>query len=241
MTLPLVLVPGLMCDHTVWEPLLGSLERNRSVAIAEHGESNSLHQMAQRMLDLAPPQFLVAGHSMGARVALEAFRLAPSRIRGIALLDTGYLPRAPGAAGHEEVRKRRALLQIAQSEGVRKMAQVWVQGMVHPDRLKDDALIENIVAMFSRKSADTFAHQIQALLDRPDASEVLRTLDVPNLILCGRQDSWAPVAQHAAMCALIPNAQLAVIDEAGHMAPMEQPVAVSLALSQWLERCDTVR
>ena len=57
-------------------------------------------------------------------------RLAPQRVSRVALLDTGYLPRAAGAAGEEEAAKRHALLKVAQEQGVRAMAQVWVQGMV---------------------------------------------------------------------------------------------------------------
>ena len=75
--------------------------------------------------------------------------IAPERVAGAALLDTGYLPKLAGAAGEEEVRKRMALLQIAQDQGVRAMAQVWVQGMVAPDRLTDTELIEAIVAMLA--------------------------------------------------------------------------------------------
>jgi pimeloyl-ACP methyl ester carboxylesterase len=53
--------------------------------------------------------------------------------------------------------------------------------------------------------------------------------------MCGRQDSWAPVAQHEAMHALIPASTLAVLEDAGHMAPMEQPDAVANVLLRWLK------
>jgi pimeloyl-ACP methyl ester carboxylesterase len=90
------------------------------------------------------------------------------------------------------------------------------------------------VAMFARKSADVFAAQIEALLARPDASDVLRTLAVPTLLQCGAQDSWSPPAQHADMQALAPHAVLDVVADAGHMAPMERPAAVAHGLARWL-------
>eukprot|EP01031_Cornospumella_fuschlensis_P010959 gene10959-13402_t len=123
-------------------------------------------------------------------------------------MDTGYLPRAAGEAGTQEAAKRHALLEVARTQGVRAMAQTWVQGMVHPDRLQDAALMEAVVAMFARKSADVFAAQIEALLARPDASDVLRALTVPTLLQCGAQDSWSPPAQHADMQLLAPHAML---------------------------------
>ncbi len=230
----LLLVPGLMCDRAVWQTVLPALTSVCDACVVDCGDADSLGLMAQQLLLTAPPHFALAGHSMGARVGLEVLRQAPERVSRIALLDTGYLARAEGAAGGDETRKRQALLDIARTQGVRAMAEVWVQGMVHPQRLADAQLIECIVAMFERRSADHFARQIQALLQRPDASDVLRAIRVPALVICGRQDSWAPVPQHEAMQRLVPAADLVVIEDAGHMAPMERPEAVAAALVQWL-------
>ncbi|TXT40514.1 MAG: alpha/beta hydrolase, partial [Comamonadaceae bacterium] len=105
----------------------------------------------------------------------------------------------------------------------------------HPARLSDAALIEAIVGMFAHKTADVFACQIEALLARPDASDVLRSLTLPTLLQCGAQDSWSPPAQHEAMRALAPHAMLDVVADAGHMAPMEQAEAVAQGMSRWLK------
>lgn len=234
---PLVLIPGLMCDGSVWSPMFPFLDTDLHYTIADHGTADSLVQMARQILDVVEGPMVLAGHSMGGRVALEVVRLAPSRVRGVALMDTGYLPRESGNPGVVEQDKRMALLRIAQEQGVRAMAKEWVLGMVHPDRLADAHFIEHIVAMFERKSAEVFACQIHALLDRPDGGDVLRALKVPTLLQCGRQDAWSPPAQHEAMRTLAPAAALDVIENAGHMAPMEQPEAVAASLNRWLLRC----
>jgi pimeloyl-ACP methyl ester carboxylesterase len=127
-----------------------------------------------------------------------------------------------------------ALLAVAREQGVHAMAVQWAAGMVHPDRLQDTALMESIYAMLARKSADVFAAQLQALIERPDATAVLASCQVPTLIACGRQDSWSTVAQHQAMQALLPAAQLVIYENAGHMAPMEQPLSVAQSLQAWL-------
>jgi len=92
--------------------------------------------------------------------------------------------------------------------------------------------------MFERKTADVFECQIQSLLSRPDGSDVLRSITVPTLLMCGRQDTWSPVTQHQAMQTLAPAAVLDVIEDAGHMAPMEQPEAVAESLERWMARCE---
>jgi pimeloyl-ACP methyl ester carboxylesterase len=88
--------------------------------------------------------------------------------------------------------------------------------------------------MFSRKSPEVFACQIAALLERPDATDVLRALAVPTLIVCGAQDAWSTPAQHAQMRALTPHATLDLVRAAGHMAPMERPQEVARSLVRWL-------
>jgi pimeloyl-ACP methyl ester carboxylesterase len=234
---PLILVPGLMCDASVWNPLLPALSPQAICSIVDHGDADSLDGMARRLLEQAPERFALAGHSMGGRVAVEVMRLAPERVTHLALLDTGYKARPAGPAGEDEARKRHALLDIARQQGVRAMAAQWVQGMLDPERLSDAALVEEIVAMFARKSADIFAAQIRALLGRPDASPVLREVRVPTLVACGRADSWSPLAQHEEIAALLPaHEPVHAIEDAGHMSTMEQPQAMAQLMLHWLRR-----
>lgn len=232
---PLLLVPGLMCNEAVWMPVIPLIAHAAQCHVVDHGEAHSLTRMAEELLTHAPDRFALAGHSMGARVALEVYRQAPDRVGRIALLDSGYLPCPPGDAGVQEKDKRHQLLHMARAQGVRSMAREWVQGMVHPQRLSDVVLIETILDMFDCKTTEIFAAQVQALLNRPDATAVLKSLQVPTLMACGSQDLWAPPAQHQAMQAWVSHATLEIIPNAGHMLPMEQPQATAEVLLRWLQ------
>jgi pimeloyl-ACP methyl ester carboxylesterase len=224
-----------MCDHSVWSPLLPFLNKELKTNTTDHGVCDSLIDMAHRLLKTAPPLFDMAGHSMGGRVALEVYRLAPERVRRITLMNTGYLPLANGEAGEKESAGRMQLLAIAQTQGVRTMATQWVQKMVAPARLQDEVLINQIIDMFERKSAAVFERQQHALLTRPDASDVLSNIHVPCLVMTGEHDAWADVAQHRAMANLLPaKTQVCVIANAGHMLTMEQPEAVAQVFLNWL-------
>ena len=231
---PLLMLPGLMCDHTFWQPLVHLLP-GAVCQVVDYGDADTHTAMAEAALAVAPPLFSLAGHSMGGRVALEIMRLAPGRVRQLILMDTGYLPLPPGEAGQAERAGRMALVDIAKKDGVQAMCTQWVKAMVHPGRLGDAALMDAITAMFMRKRAERFERQQHALLTRRDATSVLRTLTLPTLILCGRQDGWANVAQHAAMQALAPHAGLAVIEDAGHMVLMERPEATSQSIRNFLD------
>jgi len=229
-----VLLPGLLCDRAVWAGQLTVLSQRVRCIVPEYGELDSLPAMAHAVLAQAPARFVLIAHSMGGRVALEIMRAAAARVNALALLDTGYQARAAGPDGEREARERQALLKLASSAGMRAMGSVWVRDMVLPARLTDTALIESILAMIERCTPRVLAAQIRALLTRPDATEVLTALRCPTLLLCGREDSWSPLARHEAMARLIPRSQLAVVEECGHMSPMERPAEVCARLSQWL-------
>lgn len=234
---PLVLLPGLLCDADVWAGQMDVLSASAEIVVGEYGRLDRIERMARHMLDaVAAPRFALAGHSMGGRVALEMLRIAPERVAGLALLDTGTGARAAGVAGEEERRGRLELLALAQRDGMAAMARQWAVPMVHPDVVATP-LFERIVAMVARSDPQRFAAQIEALLERPDAAPVLASVTCPLLLLCGQDDRWSPPERHQAMHAQVPHSTLCLIDACGHMSPMEQPEAVTQALAAWLKAC----
>jgi len=231
----LLFLPGLACDADVWQDQVRALSRVTSVSVADYGSSDSIAKMAQVAIAGAPDRFAVAGHSMGGRAAFEIMRTVPGRVVGLALLDTAYRPFAGGEAGERETAARTALLNMARTKGMRAMAEFWIPNIIHPDRIADTALTGAIIEMMGRKTPEIFAAQIKALLNRPDAGPVLSTIKCPTLVLCGREDTWSPLAAHREIAATIPNSQLAIIEHCGHMAPMERPAEVTSALAAWAE------
>lgn len=233
-TTPLVLLPGLLCDRAVWAPQIEALGDRVDPHVVHYGERDSLTAMARHVLDTAPaPRFALAGHSMGGRVAFEVWRLAPERVTQLALLDTSYHPLAPGEAGENEKLGRYTLLEKAQREGMRAMADEWARGMVHESRI-GGPVFEAVLDMFERSTPTVFAAQIKALLERPDADPLLPTITCPTLVLCGREDVWSNPARHQHLHARIAGSTLVVVERCGHMSTMEQPEAVAHAMRQWL-------
>lgn len=239
--LPVLLLPGLLCDETVWAAQAEALARTRAVQVGPLGLADTVDElgaMARHLLSMVvAPRFAVAGHSMGGRIALEIARLAPGRVAGLALLDSGTQPRPGGEAGLAEQRTREALVARARREGLAAVAREWLPPMLHPAVI-GSPLHARLAAMVERQPPERFAAQVRALLRRPDAEPVLRQLSAPLLLLCGEQDRWSPPERHRAMQALRPDATLVLVDDCGHMSPVEQPAAVTAALAAWLARCD---
>jgi len=232
----LLLLPGFLCDKTVWQDQTGAFEKDFDCSIASYDMLDSLPAMAAHVLKAAPPTFALAGHSMGGRVALEVFRLAPRRVSHIALFDTGCDALPSGEAAKAEKRARQRLLDIARSRGMRAMSYEWIPPMIHPDRWQDNELIEEIVRMMERSTPDRFEAQMNALLARPRTTDLLPRISCPALILTGQNDGWSPPERHREMAAAIPGAMLAIIPQCGHMSTIERPADVTRAMRDWLAR-----
>lgn len=224
------LLCGLLCDDIVWAAQARALAREYEVRVISFLEHDSLPAMAARVLADAPASFALAGHSMGGRVALEVLRQAPQRVERLALLDTGYEAATPG-----EAERRAVLVDQALAEGTASIAAAWGLPMLAPQRRADPDVVQPVLDMVGRMTGAIYAAQTRALLARADASDVLRAIACPTLVLCGRQDGWSPPERHQAMAALLPQAPLLrLVDACGHMAMMEQPAAVLAALQEWL-------
>jgi len=233
----LILLPGFLCDQTVWKHQIAGLSDLADPICMEWApEHNSIRTMADAVLQAAPSTFALAGHSMGGRVAFQILRLAPDRVSKVALFNTGADARPPGEAGETEERNRRRLLEIAQSQGMRPMAFEWLKGMLPAYRQNDNPLVEEIVAMFERKSPELFEIQMMALLGRPNATPFLPHILCPALVLTGFDDKWSPPARHLETARAIPHSELVVIPKCGHMSTKERPDEVTAAMRTWLNR-----
>jgi pimeloyl-ACP methyl ester carboxylesterase len=226
------LLCGLLCDSTVWETQTEALRAKGFDAKAMSFQGfDSIESMAMHLLEQAPQNFSLAGHSMGGRVALEAYRRAPERIERLALLDTGY-----DSAAAVETQKRGALVRKAQSEGIDAIAESWVRPMIGTSNQQDKALFDSVLAMVGRMSGEIYAGQTQALLTRPDATSMLSEISCPTTIVCGLEDAWSPPGRHRRMAELIPDSELHLIEKCGHMSTMEKPHEVQSILEGWLNR-----
>ena len=223
------LLPGLLCDRDVWQFQASALADAFEVRIPDYRGVDSLSAMAAQILEEAPPRFAVAGHSMGGRVSLELIHAAPERISHLILLSVGA-----HAVTDEECEQRSSLVEEAASIGMDRYAASWADLMLSY-RDDDNPDVRTIIeTMARRQSLDDFIAHITAGLGRADQTQYLPGISIPVLLVVGEKDAWSPVSQHEEIARQIPDAILAVVPDAGHMVPLDQPDVVSRLLRDWL-------
>jgi pimeloyl-ACP methyl ester carboxylesterase len=160
---PLALLPGVLCDATLWQPQLEALADVADMHVPDISTQDTMAAMAATVLQEMPARFAMAGLSMGGAVAMEVMRQAPERVLRLALLDTHARVDAPA-----QVERRRALLALAERGNFKGVTQRLLPMLVHESRLEDEALVEAIFAMAERLGRQAFINQQKALLARPD-------------------------------------------------------------------------
>jgi pimeloyl-ACP methyl ester carboxylesterase len=226
---PLILLSGLLSDETIWSDVAALLGSHAKVSILAFPNFGSIVDMAHHVLAKSPSQFALAGHSMGGRVALEVVRLAPARVSKLGLFNTGTHPRRDS-----ELKSRGRLVELARSQGMAALAAEWLPPMMGSGEQRRAQVLPRLIQMVERATPDSFAAQTQALLNRPDGAIALNSVRVPTLLASGSADTWSPISQHELMRQALPTSTLVTIQDAGHMAPIEQPEAVSAAMAAWL-------
>lgn len=225
----LVLCPGLLTDAALWHHQIQGLADLAEPVVADLTHADSMAGLAEAVLAAAPPRFALAGLSMGGYVCFEIMRRAPERVERLALLDTTARPDAP------EARQRRLdLVDITRRGGFAKIAAQLLPSLVHPDHLKDGLIASTVLGMAERVGAGAFIRQQTAIMNRPDSRPGLAAIGVPTLVACGRQDALTPPEVMGEIASGIPQAKFVVIDESGHLSPLDQPQAVTAVLRNWL-------
>lgn len=231
MTTAVVLLPGLLCNAALWRSVTDHLTGTRAVTVADLSRDQTIAAMAARVLDTAPPQFALAGLSMGGYVAFEIMRQAPGRVERLALFDTSPRPETP-----EGQERRAALIELARTGRFRGVTQRLLPLLIHADRVDDPAISGVVFDMAERIGQDAFIRQQTAILQRADSRPSLRAITCPTLVAVGADDQITPPEIAREMATDIADAELLVIPRCGHLPPLEDPRTTCAAFDRWLMR-----
>lgn len=227
--LPLVLLPGLMCDARLFTPQIAAFSAERAVQVGCIATDNNVADMARAVLAAAPHQFALAGLSLGGIVAMEVVRQAPERVQRLALMDTNPLPEP-----HDVAIARSAQIERVNSGALLEVMRDELKPHYLVDGPQRGAVLDLCMAMAMSFGADVFERQARAIAGRPDQRESLRAIAVPSMILTGESDALCPMDRHTLMHELIDDSTLTVIPGAGHLPTLEQPDLTTEAIRTWL-------
>jgi len=228
--LPLVLLPGLMCDARLFAPQVAAFSAHRAVQVGCLTGAHDVGDMARQVLAAAPQRFALAGLSLGGIVAMEVVRQAPERVVRLALLDTNAAPEPDAQA-----QARTAQMKRVRHGGLVEVMRDELKPAYLADGPRRDEVLDTCMAMATDLGAAVFERQSRAIMSRPDQRRELHRIDVPTLVLTGESDTLCPMERHTTIHAAIDRSTLVVVPGAGHLPTLEQPERTNKELVTWLD------
>jgi pimeloyl-ACP methyl ester carboxylesterase len=225
----LVLLPGLLNTRRLFDRQIAETADIADVIVPELWRHDSMGAMAEAALDAAPQRFALGGFSMGGYVCFEILRRAPDRVERLALMDTQATPDTPEATA-----RRRGFIEQSKLGRFHGVQPSLLPTILHSRHLDDQAIVQPILEMAAEVGADGFCREQTAMIARPDSRPLLVEIEMPTVVIVGRQDQATPLVRAQEMATDIANARLVITEECGHMAPLEKPAEVSAALRRWL-------
>lgn len=229
---PLILLPGLACDATLWQETLPDLASHTRVQVSTaHSRHATLPEMAAALWAEQAGSVVLAGCSMGGMLALEMWRQAPQRVRGLALLGTTARADTP-----ELIALRTQAIGLFASGRIEEVLRANVMFAFHPLSATHPGLVDRYLAMLRRAGPAQLIAQNRAVMTRVDSRADLPQIACPVLVVCGEADTLTPPDHARELAAGIPGARLEIVPGAGHMLTMEQPQRVAALLLDWLRK-----
>jgi 4-hydroxy-2-oxoheptanedioate aldolase len=226
---PLVMLAGMLGDATVWDGVAAELLDVAAAKFARIDLDETISEMAASVLATAPDRFALAGHSLGAIVALEIARQAPERVTRVALVNASG--RGPSA---EQQQAWAATIERVEAGEFRRIAAELARRTLPVARRDDRELVAANEKMAYAVAAEGMRRQLRAQQTRTSYLDAVGQITVPVLIVSGGLDDVCPPERQREILAHCPHARLVEVADAGHMLPLEEPAVLAAHLRTWL-------
>jgi pimeloyl-ACP methyl ester carboxylesterase len=239
MTTPLVFLHGVGGGHHAWEhqvPYFGGLGYpshawdqpgyGHSAMVEPYDLEQVSASLARLIESLGSDPVVLIGHSMGGLIAQETYVRHPGLVKAMALCFT-----SPAfAGGSSEFTKQFLAARIGPLDDGKTMAEIAAK--LIPTMGSNSKLAERIMAGVP---PETYRKAVR-LLTTFDRRRELAGIKVPTLLVAGSDDKTAPPAVMEKMWRKIPGSEYVLIENCGHLGPMDRPDEFNAALLAFLRQ-----
>jgi pimeloyl-ACP methyl ester carboxylesterase len=242
---PILFIHGFPYDHTMWKKQINLFSSSHyciSYDVRGFGESinfDGQHTMEMFVDDLEMiieemklEKPVVCGLSMGGYITLRALERFQNKFSAAILCDT-----RSQADDNQGKLKRAAAIKRINSEGHKEFVKEFISncfGDYFKQNFSDE--LNSIIEYSQSFEAKGIKGGMLAMLSRTDTTSSLDKIEIPTLLICGKDDTLTPPSVMKDMFHKIKNAEFVEIQNAGHMAPIENPDEVNSAITKFLKK-----
>ncbi|MDA8021227.1 MAG: alpha/beta hydrolase [Thermoanaerobaculia bacterium] len=242
---PVLLVHGHPFDRSMWQPQIGELvESGRRIVVPDlrgYGQTEvrpgvtTLSDFADDIISLLGflgiDRTAMVGLSMGGQIVMDLAARFAERITMVVLVST-----SPDAESSHGRRVRMETADHLVREGMTSYTETNISRMVCPaTTAQRPDIVDHVRKMMLEAPPSGAAAALRGRALRREYVSTLEALEIPALIVVGRDDEFTPVANAQRMHRSVADSELVVIDDAGHLPNLERPDIFNSALMTFLD------
>lgn len=241
--IPIIFLHGFPFDKSMWAKQLDFFATtNRVIAIDIRGFGKSTDESTPLSIDLFSDDLMlfmnqmkiskaiICGLSMGGFIALNAQARFPDRFEAIILCDTQCI------ADTIEVKLNRykTIDEIALN-GTLNFNEAFIKKVFCKNSFTNkQEIVTQLRSVVMANPEQIIINGLKALAERSETCSTLPEINIPTLIICGREDEVTPLEQSEFLHTSIKASVLHIIDNAGHVSNIEQPEEFNNEISKFL-------
>lgn len=236
---PVVLLHGFGEDSSVWRFQVEYLKDRYRIILPDlpqkdDGTNWSLPGFAEQIREILDREQIsrctLIGHSMGGYITLAFADKYPDRLKGFGLVHSSAY-----ADSDEKISTRRKGIEFIKKNGASPFLETMIPNLFSPrSRETQPQLVNDSLAVKDNFAGPALVKYYEAMIERPDRTEVLKSAVVPVLFIAGKYDTAVPVEDSLKQCHLPGNAYIHVLRNSGHMGMLEEREQANLALDKFL-------
>lgn len=241
---PIIFLHGFPLDKSTWQNQLEFFKKtNRIIACNVRSFGNSTHDDEEISMDLLADDLIafmdalhikyaiICGLSMGGYIALNAVGRFSDRFLGLVLCNTK-------SSEDSEESKAIKLLHIKQinEKGIHGFTGEVISKLFHKDTvIAKKVVVKETEILIRSNSEQAITNGLVVLANREKSCHILNTINIPTLIVCGKEDDITPVESSQFLHENIKDSTLEIIESAGHLSNLDQPEEFNRILQRFLE------
>ncbi len=228
----LLLLPGSLCDQRVFAAQITEFSNKFTVHVCDLSSYSSIDDMAQAVLATTNHNFALVGLSMGGLVALRILELAPQRVSKLALLGCN-----PRQSTNEQIVARATQIERVKAEGERALVSIIsdLAPRYFRNSQNSSTHLQLAIDMALKAGPRVLVNHWEAVNTRQDLFNNLKEINHKTLILAGEHDALCPPKLQQEIAAELPNSQLCILPNCGHLCTIEVADAVNRELTTLFE------
>lgn len=228
-----VLLHGFGEDGTIWRNQFDLFPAHQLIVPdlpgsgrSEAIEDMSMEGMAEAMAALVKGRFTLIGHSMGGYITLAFTQKYPEQLTAFGLFHSTAF-----ADSEERKEKRRDGIKVMKTQGAEAFLKTFVTNLYGPiTKAERPELIDEHLASVRNASVESLVNYFEAMMQRPDRTNLLRESKTPVLFVMGKHDTAVPLEDGLKQCHLPQTAYIHLLQNAAHEGMIEETEATNKIL-----------